>query len=525
MRQIPRLREMLDEKDSAELHAIRAEIKVRHPRKERSERGEKPGLDMDTEALYLRDGEVDRHLTSGSYYGFADHVTRWLHAYGYRAGMGVRAADIALDAYALDCGVGPSMLVAANIERDRDRRIPSPGIEVGQVAYDAKTGKDRRLLRRADRGLLGEFEVWAVQDCNAAAGSPVPWDPDQVWPWVVHVDTLVPCRDDGRPIRVTFSMPASGPPGSHEWRAAELAAVKRAGIHEAMESFGFDPHQLGDDTAEVPVVDVVRQQAEDRRMGNIARSQAETRAALEAALGGEPELRTQPELARAVAAKIQMLQIDAEHYRSEAGKVAALEGSLVDMVHRETGLQVDLDRSRAEIRSLQAKLAAATLGGTDAERLRDLEAAGRDARDWLVEAMNRRSNGGDVDEVLALAHGRLEAMNLGDGDPDAEARTHAYPDDSAGADDGRVAALERAIVEAVGLLACHDLHGDETALAARQAFEGLGIPGLVMVTRCASCAEPIEGEAETCPDCGVSLFNNVVAGLEALGHEEGDGDA
>lgn len=482
MRQIPRLREMLDEKDSTELHAIRAEIKVRHPRKERSERGEKnkPGLDMDTEALYLRDGEIDRHLTSGSYYGFADHVTRWLHAYGYRAGMGVRAADLALDAYALDCGVGPSMLVAANIERDRDRRIPSPGIEVGQVAYDAKTGKDRRLLRRADRGLLGGFEVWAVQDCNAAAGSPVPWDPDKVWPWVVHVDTLVPCRDDGRPIKVTFSMPAGGPPGSHEWRAAELAAVKRAGIHEAMESFGFDPHQLGDDTAEVPVVDVVRQQAEDRRMGNIARSQAETRAALEAALGGEPEL---------------------------------------------TGLQVDLDRSRAEIRSLQAKLAAATLGGTDAERLRDLEAAGRDARDWLVEAMNRRSNGGDVDEVLALAHGRLEAMNLGDGDPDAEARTHAYPDDSAGADDGRVAALERAIVEAVGLLACHDLHGDETALAARQAFEGLGIPGLVMVTRCASCAEPIEGEAETCPDCGVSLFNNVVAGLEALGHEEGDGDA
>ena len=154
--------------------------------------------------------------------------------------------------------------------------------------------------------------------------------------------------------------------------------------------------------------------------------------------------------------------------------------------------------------------------------LRDLEAAGRDARDWLVEAMNRRSNGG---EVLALAHGRLEAMNLGDGDPDAEARAHAYPDDSAGADDGRVAALERAIVEAVGLLACHDLHGDETALAARQAFEGLGIPGLVMVTRCAICAEPIEGEAETCPDCGVSLFNNVVTGLEALGHEEGDGDA
>lgn len=490
MRQIPRLREMLDEKDSAELHAIRAEIKVRHPRKERSERGEKnkPGLDMETEVLYLRDGEVDRHLTSGSYYGFADHVARWLHAYGYRAGMGVRAADIALDAYALDCGVGPSMLVAANVERDRDRRIPSPGIEVGQVAYDAKTGKDRRLLRRADRGLLGGFEVWAVQDCNAAAGSPVPWDPDQVWPWVVHIDTLVPCRENGLPIKVTFSMPAGGAPGSEEWRAAELAAVKRAGIHEAMESFCYDPHQLGDDTAEVPVIDAVRQQ-----------------------------------VARAVAAKIERLQIDADHYRSEAAKVAALEGSLANMVHRETGLQVDLDRARAEIRSLQAKLAAATLGGTDAERLRDLEAAGRDARDWLVEALNHRANGGDVDEVLDLAHGRLEAMNLGDGDPDAESRAHAHPDDSAGADEGRVAALERAIVDAVGLLACHDLHGDETALAARQVFEGLGIPGLELVSRCLICAEPIEGEVDKCPDCGVSLDNgNLIRGLEAIGVEDDD---
>lgn len=47
----------------------------------------------------------------------------------------------------------------------------------------------------------------------------------------------------------TFSMPAGGPPGSPEWEVAELAAVKRAGTHEAMESFGFDPHQLGDDVS------------------------------------------------------------------------------------------------------------------------------------------------------------------------------------------------------------------------------------------------------------------------------------
>lgn len=185
------------------------------------------------------------------------------------------------------------------------------------------------------------------------------------------------------------------------------------------------------------------------------------------------------------------------------------------------GLQVDLDAAKAENRSLRAKLAAATLGGTDADRLRDLEAAARDARDWLAEALDNQPNS----EAIEQAHARLEEMNLGDGDPDAATSAHAYPDDSASADEGRVAALERAIAEAVGILACHDLHGDETALAARQAFEGLEIPGLAIVTRCASCAEPIEEETETCPDCKMSLLNNLVSGLEAIGREEGDDDA
>lgn len=253
MRQIPRLREMLDEADSPELHAILAEMKVMHPLKERRVTKVPPPKRMgpqrphfDTEVIYLHNGDVDHYLTSGNYYGVAHHVARWLHAYGYRAGMGINAADLALDAYTLDCGTCPRMLAAAHVKRDQERRKPSPGIEIGQVAYDPKTGKDRRLLRRADRGLFGGFEVWVVRDCVASAGSPVPWDPEQVWPWVVHIDTLVPCRDNGQPIKVTFSMPSGGPPGSPEWQAAELLGVKRAGIHEAMESFGFDPHTLGD---------------------------------------------------------------------------------------------------------------------------------------------------------------------------------------------------------------------------------------------------------------------------------------
>jgi len=271
MRQIPRLREAIDENDSedifaptaeelndvwnlwsqyaiwvsegdatgaasahiVEIRAVLAELKTQHPRRERAAR-------------------IDYRLTAGSYYGVVDHVARWLHAYGYRAGMGVRAADMALDAYALDCGVAPHHLAASVAERERSRRIPNPHIAIGQVAHDPKTGKDRRLIRRAERGMFAGFEIWAVQDCVAHAGSPVPWDVERVFPWVVHVDTVVPCRDDGRPIKVTFSVPAGGPPGSPAWEAAELAAVKRAGIHEAMESFGFDPHQLGGDVAEWP---------------------------------------------------------------------------------------------------------------------------------------------------------------------------------------------------------------------------------------------------------------------------------
>lgn len=84
----------------------------------------------------------------------------------------------------------------------------------------------------------------------------------------------------------------------------------------------------------------------------------------------------------------------------------------------------------------------------------------------------------------------------------------------------RVGVLERAIVDAVGILACEDLHGDETTLAARQVFADLDIPGLVMVSRCGECSEPIEGEPERCPDCKAKLADNLISGLEVGGEEE-----
>lgn len=87
-------------------------------------------------------------------------------------------------------------------------------------------------------------------------------------------------------------------------------------------------------------------------------------------------------------------------------------------------------------------------------------------------------------------------------------------------ENNRVGVLERAIVDAVGILACEDLHGDETTLAARQVFADLDIPGLVMVSRCGECSEPIEGEPERCPDCKAKLADNLISGLEVGGEEE-----
>lgn len=130
-------------------------------------------------------------------------------------------------------------------------------LQPGDRAFDPKTGKDRTLVRRAAVGTFAGASIWAVEDCVAASGSPVPWDTSRRWPWVVHVDVVVPCRDDGEPIKVTFAMPSAGPPGSAEWAAAELAGIRRMGLHEAMESFGHDPHVLGD-TNECPAMELVR---------------------------------------------------------------------------------------------------------------------------------------------------------------------------------------------------------------------------------------------------------------------------
>ena len=117
----------------------------------------------------------------------------------------------------------------------------------GDIHFDPKTGMDRTFIRRSTTGMFGGAEIWAVEAGIAHTATPVPWDTARVWPWVVHVDIEAPDRDGGAPIKITFTVPSLGPPGSLEWAAAELRAVQRMGTHEAMESFGFDPHTLGGD--------------------------------------------------------------------------------------------------------------------------------------------------------------------------------------------------------------------------------------------------------------------------------------
>ncbi len=119
--------------------------------------------------------------------------------------------------------------------------------EPGDIHFDPKTSKDRTFIRRSAAGMFQGAEIWAVQDAFATTATAVPWDTARTWPWVVHVDIVAPDRDGGAPIKITFTVPSLGPPGSLEWARAELMAVQRAGAHEAMESFGFDPHTIGGD--------------------------------------------------------------------------------------------------------------------------------------------------------------------------------------------------------------------------------------------------------------------------------------
>lgn len=103
-----RMRGPIDETDPPDLKAIRAEMQVRHPRRDgTAKRPFRPDReDWDTEHVYIHGALIHE----GSQYGGADHVARWLYAYGYRAGGGLKEALDALDDYQHAIGTQPCVL-------------------------------------------------------------------------------------------------------------------------------------------------------------------------------------------------------------------------------------------------------------------------------------------------------------------------------------------------------------------------------------------------------------------------------
>jgi hypothetical protein len=142
-------------------------------------------------------------------------------------------------------------------EREHDYVVtldPIGALTAGTMYFDPQIGKDRRYLREASGGTFRGARIFAVQDHTADTETPVPWDRAEIFPWVVHIDVILADQATGEPRFVTFTMPSIGGPGTAEWREAELAAVKRLGVHEALESFDYEPHTRGGDCPECPAI-------------------------------------------------------------------------------------------------------------------------------------------------------------------------------------------------------------------------------------------------------------------------------
>ncbi|MFY0539946.1 hypothetical protein [Nannocystis pusilla] len=63
-------------------------------------------MDHEIEHVYIHGALIHE----GSHYMVADHVARWLYAYGYRAGGGLKEALDALDDYTRAIGTPPCVL-------------------------------------------------------------------------------------------------------------------------------------------------------------------------------------------------------------------------------------------------------------------------------------------------------------------------------------------------------------------------------------------------------------------------------
>ena len=146
-------------------------------------------------------------------------------------------------------------LLARAVQRARGVPIERPPLRINVQAVDLP---EPHLVKRVQiGGTLGLVwaTVWCREHSAAPTGSPVPWNPAEVYPWTVEVHGWWPDAndEDGRRIGVVVTAPCWVDPRvpSPEADAAIRFVVARAVLHEAQEGLfidgdRLDPHEHGE---------------------------------------------------------------------------------------------------------------------------------------------------------------------------------------------------------------------------------------------------------------------------------------
>lgn len=96
--------------------------------------------------------------------------------------------------------------------------------------------------------------AWCREQSHAIAGSPVPWDTSEIFPWVVEIHLRTPELEGSKDGSTALTVPCRVDPRipSPEADAAICLAVARAMLHEGQESLmlddsrALDPHVFGE---------------------------------------------------------------------------------------------------------------------------------------------------------------------------------------------------------------------------------------------------------------------------------------
>lgn len=146
-------------------------------------------------------------------------------------------------------------ILARAVERD-----PGPPLDRAPMLLEMHGLKlpEPHLVERVRLGGLLSLvwaTVWCRQNAPAHAGSPVPWDPTALQPWVVELHGWWPDRDrpEGPRLGVALSVPCPTDPRipGVEADAAIRWVIARALMHEAQEGTWLDgehldPHAVGE---------------------------------------------------------------------------------------------------------------------------------------------------------------------------------------------------------------------------------------------------------------------------------------